>query len=360
MYPLYQRALARKDGYMAKILALYNHKGGVSKTTTSFNLAHALSAVGKKVLLVDADPQCNLTELCLTTVIQKLDENLAESKDEGALPGTTVLEALRPRFDGERPSVDIDAIELVQLHDQGVSLFRGDIGLSEAEDVLSAAHSQRTTNDIHQKRNYIAIYDMLSRLGNKHGFDYVIIDVGPSAGALTRSCFLAAHLFLVPVVPDRFNFQAIGSLKTIIGKWVREHAGITSDFKALGLNVAAGTPQFRGLVMQRYQRYGGAAKPAFQHWMDRIKERVIAELLPAMVAASGVKEIVAEAAWNQPVAVEIPEFASLGPMMLTQGKPVWALTKVETGWTGAVWEDRKPAMEDFGSRFMELAKRVLS
>jgi len=194
---------------MTTILALYNHKGGVSKTTTSFNLAHALSEQGKKVLLVDADPQCNLTELCLTTVLKELDEALAKGDKEGVLPGTTVLDALRPRFDGDRPAVDIDAIELVQLHDKGVSLFRGDIGLSEAEDVLSAAHSQRTTNDIHQKRNYVAIYDMLSRLGAKHRFDYTIIDVGPSAGALTRSCFLAADIFLVPVVPDRFNFQAI-------------------------------------------------------------------------------------------------------------------------------------------------------
>ncbi|WP_243042853.1 ParA family protein [Dyella sedimenti] len=345
---------------MTKILALYNHKGGVSKTTTSFNLAHSLSVLGKKVLLVDADPQCNLTELCLTTVIQELDEALVEGAQEGVLPGTTVLEALRPRFDGERPSVDIDAIELVQLQDKGVSLFRGDIGLSEAEDVLSAAHSQRTTNDIHQKRNYVAIYDMLSRLGEKFNFDFIIIDVGPSAGALTRSCFLAADLFLVPVVPDRFNFQAIGSLKTIIAKWVREHSAIISDFKSLGLNVARGSPQFRGLVMQRYQRYGGNAKPAFQHWMDRIKERVTAELLPSIVVASGSKEIVAEVCWNSPVAIEIPEFASLGPMMLTQGKPVWALTKAETGWTGAVWEDRKPAMEDFGKRFTDLASRVLT
>lgn len=343
---------------MAKLLALYNHKGGVSKTTTSFNLAHSLANNGHRVMLVDADPQCNLTELCLTQTIEQLDQQLGEDQEAAPLPGTTLLEALRPRFTGDRATVDIDAIELVSLHTKGVQLFRGDIGLSEAEDLLSQAHSQRTTTDIHQKRNYVAIYDMLSRLADKHEFDYVIIDVGPSAGALTRSCFLAADLFLVPVVPDRFNFQAIGSLRAIISKWIREHAGIIADFKQLGLNVAEGKPQFRGVVMQRYQRYGGSAKPAFRHWMDRIPQRVVSELLPAIVEAAGTKEVVWAECWTEPVAVEIPEFASLGPMMLTRGKPVWALTKEETGWAGSVWNEREAEMKAFGARFAALAARV--
>ena len=47
----------------AKTITLFNHKGGVSKTTTTFNLAWTLTAKGKKVLLVDGDPQCNLTGL---------------------------------------------------------------------------------------------------------------------------------------------------------------------------------------------------------------------------------------------------------------------------------------------------------
>lgn len=344
---------------MSTLLALYNHKGGVSKTTTSFNLAHALADKGKKVLLVDADPQCNLTELCLTKVIESLDRQLVEKDEDRPLPGTTVLDALKPRFMGDRPSVDIDSIDLVQLSHERVSLLRGDIGLSEAEDVLSTAHSQRTTTDIHQKRNYVAIYDMLKRLGAKHGFDFIIIDVGPSAGALTRTCFLAADIFLVPVVPDRFNFQAIGSLRTIISKWIREHASIVADFQALGLNVSKGAPQFRGLVMQRYQRYSGTAKPAFKHWMDRIPTRVVSELLPAMVEASKSKDIVLEDCWKNPVAVEIPDFASLGPLMLTLGKPVWSLTKAETGWKGEVWNNRKPEMDAFGQRFAALAARVL-
>lgn len=56
-----------------KIITLYNHKGGVSKTTTTFNLCNYISGTGKKVLMVDADPQCNLTEIAMATVIKQLE-----------------------------------------------------------------------------------------------------------------------------------------------------------------------------------------------------------------------------------------------------------------------------------------------
>ncbi|MFU6988917.1 ParA family protein [Pseudomonas paraeruginosa] len=66
---------------MTKIITLYNHKGGVSKTTTTYHLAHALvESQGKKVLVVDADPQCNITELFLFKIIEELDEQEAQGE----------------------------------------------------------------------------------------------------------------------------------------------------------------------------------------------------------------------------------------------------------------------------------------
>jgi len=53
------------EGYMAKQIALFNHKGGVSKTTTTFNLGWMLAKKGKRVIIVDCDPQCNLTGMVL-------------------------------------------------------------------------------------------------------------------------------------------------------------------------------------------------------------------------------------------------------------------------------------------------------
>ncbi|MGC0155515.1 ParA family protein [Chromobacterium vaccinii] len=343
---------------MTKIVTLYNHKGGVSKTTTTYHLAHALvEHLGKKVLVVDADPQCNITELFLFKIIEDLD--IQESNGmETFLPGTSVKDALWPRLEGERPNVDVDSIELVQPDPSAnLYVFRGDIALNEAEDRLSYAHSQRTTSDMHQKRNHVAIHDMLRRLGNRDGFDYILIDVGPSAGALTRSFFLACDQFLTPVAPDRYNYQAINSLSEILNKWLNEHQQILIDFQKLRLNISQRCPIFKGLIMQRFQRHNGTAKPSYQLWIDKIKKRTNEVLIPSL-RNSGGKDTIHARTISNVSAAEIPDFASIAPMMLQLGKPAWKLEKRETGWKGKVWEDRSKMMNDIKKFFFDLAEHI--
>lgn len=345
---------------MTKIITLYNHKGGVSKTTTTYHLAYALAEhLGKKVLVVDADPQCNLTELCLSKTIDTLD-NLEEQGQATTLPGTSVKDALWPRLDGERANVDVDAIELVKFdQDLELYLFRGDIALSEAEDRLSYAYSQRMTSDMHQKRNYVAVNDMLRRLGSLHSFDVILIDVGPSAAALTRSFFLSCDRFLIPVAPDRFNYQAIGSLTQILNKWISEHTHVISDFQKLGLTIPTSPPVLLGIVMQRFQRHKGVAKTGFKVWIDKIRTRTTQELIPMLLSVAGQKAVSVHCL-TDPVCAEIHDFASLAPMMLANGKPVWRLTQADTEWQGTVWTKREEAMKEFQGRFFALADLVLA
>ncbi|HKO38942.1 MAG TPA: ParA family protein [Solirubrobacterales bacterium] len=347
---------------MSKILTLYNHKGGVSKTTTSFNLAHALAEhCSQNVLLVDGDPQCNLTELALAQELLSLENQVAESGDMGELPGSTVLEALRPRFNGDRPNVDTKAIGLVDLPGEGsISLFRGDIDLNEAEDRLSQAHAQRVTDEMHQRRTYVAVHDMLRRLADEHGFDYVIIDVGPSAGALTRSFFLACDQFLVPVVPDRFNYQAIGSLSRILEKWIREHRLVVESFTEMDLNISSGTPMLGGLVMQRFQRYANEPKKSYKVWMEKIAGRAKAKLLPVLEAAGSEHPMVASGLDENPTVASVPEFSGLGPIMLAVGKPVWRIEKQEADFRGVVWEQTEDRLEDFRQTHYSLAESLMS
>lgn len=343
---------------MTKIITLYNHKGGVSKTTTTYHLAHALvEHLQKKVLVVDADPQCNITELFLYKIIEELDEKESQG-EETTLPGTSLKDALWPRLDGERSDVDVANIELVKpCANEELYIFRGDIALSEAEDRLSYAHSQRMTSDMHQKRNHIAIHDMLRRLGQRDNFDYILVDVGPSAGALTRAFFLSCDEFLTPVAPDRYNYQAINSLSEILNKWISEHLGIVQDFKKLKLNIAENTPIFKGLIMQRFQRHNGVAKTSYQLWIDKIAERTTEKLLPSLIESGG-KDAVYPAVLSDPITTAIPDFASIAPMMLQLGKPAWRLEKRETGWQGAVWDDRERAMNEVRELFFNLAEAI--
>lgn len=98
-----------------KIITLYNHKGGVSKTTTTFNLCNYISGTGKKVLMVDADPQCNLTEIAMATVIKQLDEQSEKENLIKDLPGSNILEVLNQRIKGDSAFIDLEKVEVCQV-----------------------------------------------------------------------------------------------------------------------------------------------------------------------------------------------------------------------------------------------------
>ena len=157
-----------------KILTFYNHKGGVSKTSTTFNIAHLLAEMGKKVLVVDADPQCNITELLIGDIIAKYDAEMESTGKENEIPGTTLLNILLPRISGDIPEVDINAVESIKVKDN-LFLIRGDVQLSSIEDSLSEAHQQRFSTNIHEKRTYVAIGDFLTRFGKKNSFVYIYL-----------------------------------------------------------------------------------------------------------------------------------------------------------------------------------------
>jgi cellulose biosynthesis protein BcsQ len=114
-------------------ISLFNHKGGVSKTTTTFNLGWMLAALGKTVLLVDTDPQCNLTGLVLG---QEGGSELAEFYDSN--PTRNIRACLAPVFEA-RP-VPLAPVDCITVDDQHrLFLLPGHIGLAEYEVTLGIA-----------------------------------------------------------------------------------------------------------------------------------------------------------------------------------------------------------------------------
>lgn len=352
---------------MTKIVTLYNHKGGVSKTTTCFNLAKLLSSNGKKVLAVDADPQCNLTELMLSPHIARLDELELETHQENEIQGTSLLELLKPRIEGEVAEIPLESVQTINI-DQNLFLMKGDVNLSSIEDSLAESHIQRFSNKTHEKRTYVAIADLLRRYGGENDIDYILIDVGPSSGALTRACFLACDAYFVPTCPDRFNVQAIGTLSTIIGKWIKDHQQIRDDFEEIGLPIQHGLPKFLGVILQSFKIRGGQPKPTYRMWMERIPRKIEQSLYPVISRfntddydlTSGLKG-------DNIVVSKIRDFEGLAPIMQEHGKAMFALSQDDTrvmdpnnrAWTGAAWTGAVQRMADYRECISELEARLL-
>lgn len=351
---------------MTKVVTLYNHKGGVSKTTTTFNFAHYLAGKGKRVLVIDADPQCNITEILMVKTIDDLDIREAKEKKENDLPGSTLLSILKPRISGDVPSVQIDGIEVVKISDN-LDLIRGDVNLSSIEDSISEAHIQRFSNKIHEKRTYVALADFVKRFGKKHGYDYIFFDVGPSSGALTRYCILACDCYFIPVFPDRFNAQAIKTLAVIFDRWFTDHNQIVPAFKDLGLPVKETLPIFLGVILQNFKIYSGKPRPGYKLWMDRIPKIIDSDLFPVLKShKNGEKVLISAAAKKKPVAAEIPDFQTLGVLMQEFGKPVFSITKDDTkvlsengtAWFGQTWKDAQSRMAKVRKTFDTLLLRL--
>jgi chromosome partitioning protein len=351
---------------MTRVGVFYNHKGGVSKTTTTFNLAHLLAEKKKKVLVIDADPQCNMTELLMAPLISRLDEEFAKTKKENKIPGTTLLDILKPRIEGSIPEVDIDTIEIVEIN-KFLHCIPGNVDINIIEDSIAEAHIQRFSTKIHEKRTYVAIGDFLTRFGNENKYDYIFVDVGPSSGALTRSCFLACDCFFIPVYPDRFNVQAIGTLSAIINRWIGEHSQIYSDFKKLGLPVKLGKPQFLGIISQQFKTFGGIPKPGYKLWMERIPITVCERLFPVLRKYSEkTLDLTSGLGLEEITVTEIPDFGSLSPLMQEYGKAVFQIERNDTkiitkegqAWSGATWKDAQERVDYYRERFEEIAKRL--
>jgi cellulose biosynthesis protein BcsQ len=281
------------------------------------------------------------------------------------LPGTSLLEALRPRIEGETSEVELELVESVEVTDR-ISLIRGDVDLSSIEDAIAESHIQRFSNKIHERRTYVAFYDFVRRYSAKYSFDYVLIDVGPSSGAITRTAFLSCDAFIVPTVPDRFNVQAIGTLSTILDRWMTEHEQVYDDFISLRLNMPLGKPKFVGAIIQSYTLYKGKEKRSFAYWMTRIPNQINDRLLPVLRRHSTESRDLTSGLGGDGVIVsKIPHFQSLAPIMQEAGKAVFNIVADDTRsmndgapYAGTVWAQTAERIETYRAKFAEIRVAV--
>lgn len=337
---------------MAPIISLFNHKGGVSKTTTAFNLGWAMADRGHSVLIVDGDPQCNLTGTALGF------EGINDFQSFYAqFPNANLSNALSPIFQGA--GSPLKAAQITKTGHPKLFLLAGNIELAESETQISVALS--TSAAIPALQNIPGSISALLRMtATAYEIDVVIVDMSPSVGALNQCFLMGSDFFIIPTSPDYYCDQAVSSLSRVLPRW---NTGVV-HFRNQNLLYPFPTspPRFCGIISQRYRPRMGNPASSFQEWIDIIKRTVMDELVPAL-AGTGMaiteKEFIAASPADTPYnLINIADFNSLIAQSQKYSTPIFALSDVQIDQRGVILQTMKESRDAFRKSFDSLANSI--
>ena len=330
-----------------KRIALFNHKGGVSKTTSVYHLGWMLTTLGKRVLLVDGDSQCNLS-------IITMGEEGFEAYLE-ATPDNTLKELLKPAFKGQ-PRL-LEAQDAVQVKDNNnLFLIPGSFDLTEYDVALGMSFgfndSIGTLANLPGSFNYL-----IRKYEEQYNIDYTIIDLNPSLSAINQTLLLTSDYFIVPTACDYFSKLAIKSLKIILPaweNWAKTARGILHD---ASYPLKDETPKYLGAIIQRYNIRNGEPTQANQEIIDSIKDEISNHFIPELTK-SGMVADSAEQAFD----IQIPDFNTLNALYHQYGYPVFEITEQmmkDAGWFGATLTTNGIKITSLKETYELMANRIV-
>jgi chromosome partitioning protein len=318
------------------ILAFFNNKGGVGKTSLVYHMAWMYADMGRTVVAVDLDPQANLTAAFL-------DEERIEKLWDGGLERSTIYDAMSPLMRGIG---DIQTPVRQQIAPR-LHLIAGNLALSSYEDDLSREWPLCLERKERAFRVTTAFWRTVQRASEEIAADVALIDLGPNLGAINRAALIASDHVVVPVAPDLFSLQGLRNLGPTLRLWREGWNERLAKNPEPALSLPTGTMNPAGyVVLQHVVRLDRPAK-AFDRWMARIPQ----------VYATAVLDDTTNAAHpdSDPNCLGmVKRYGSLMPLSQEARKPVFRL-KASDGAVGSHAKAAADARRDFEALARKIA-----
>lgn len=323
------------------VIAFFNNKGGVGKTSLVYHLAWMYRDLGLGVVAVDLDPQANLTAAFL-------EEGEIEALwPESEIDRPTVYGAIVPLIKG---TGDVSS-PVVREIDSRLHLLAGDLSLGKFEDDLSQQWPGCLDRQERAFRVTSAFWRVIASAAVSKSAAVVLVDLGPNLGAINRSALIASDYLVVPVAPDLFSLQGLRNLGPAIESWRAGWKDRLARNPDPSLELPAGKMQPMGyVVLQHAERLSRPVK-AYARWVQRIP-RVYAESVAHEPAAAGLSFS------NDPRCLSLlRHYRSLMPMGQEARKPIFHLRPAD-GAIGSHFAAVTAARHDFEKLARTIGTRV--
>lgn len=351
-----------------KTITLFNNKGGVGKTTLTWNLSVSLSSKGKSVLLIDFDPQCNLS---IAVIGEKKFEKLF--KHTPSEPYGRTIRAFCQPFIQQDTAPQVFTTSPQYPMDQGsgrLDIVPGDFWLNNLSDILSVGTDLIAGNAINRFLIPSLIADKVSAANNIE-YDYVIIDVPPSFNSIVRSALYCSDYYLVPCTADVFSSYCIGLIGETLPIFNEDWTQGVKRSRNLSNNLIAskGQPKFAGWIFNGFdkRRNPGQSQAteiaADAAHRDKIKSSVEKHLIKRLKKSVSEYNAVPNFVSNEPVA-KVEDLNVMAPDSILQSVPLKYLSRVKPTRgvlaRGAWSAPQKALMQNMSSEHDKLADYIIN
>lgn len=331
-----------------KIISFFNHKGGVSKTTTVYHLGWKLAQLGKRVLMIDTDSQCNLT---LTAIGEEHIENFVKS-----YPENNIKYSLDTAFNSKPQLIPVPACTEVRGQ-QNLWLMPGSFEITELEVQLGIAcqlsNSFSTMNALPGSFTYL-----FEKSADKLNIDYILVDLNPSLSSINQVLLATSDYFILPTSPDYFSQMAIKSMSHILPKWERWAEQAKVAFAGSTYPLRSTKTKFLGYTVNDYNIRNNKPTAAFGSIISKTNHLIDTVLYPSLneVGLCLKKENYVN---NSLQLASISNFQGLMPQYQQYGIPVFALSDAQLENQGIVLDIMQQKRQTFNDIYTNFANEVI-